>query len=71
MWIGLNFVITVVGRSFISWQGHVGGFVGGLLLAAAFVYAPKGGRSRWQLAAVATLAGLLLVATAARTAVLI
>jgi membrane associated rhomboid family serine protease len=70
MWIGLNFLITVVGRSFISWQGHLGGFVGGLLLAAALVYAPKAGRSRWQLAAAATMGGLLLVATAARTAVL-
>jgi membrane associated rhomboid family serine protease len=70
MWIGLNFLITVVGRSFISWQGHLGGFVGGLLLAAAFVYAPKASRSRWQLAAGATLGGLLLVATAARTAAL-
>ncbi len=70
MWIGLNFLITVVGRAFISWQGHLGGFVGGLLLAAAFVYAPQAGRSRWQLAAAATLSGALLLATAARTAVL-
>lgn len=70
MWIGLNFLITVVGRSFISWQGHLGGFLGGLLLAAAFVYAPKSGRSRWQLAASLTLAGLLLLSIAARTAVL-
>ena len=33
VWIGLNFVITVVGRSFISWQGHLGGFVGGVRAA--------------------------------------
>lgn len=71
MWIGLNFLITVVGRSFISWQGHLGGFLGGLLLAAAFVYAPKAHRSRWQLAAAASLGIVLLIAIAARTAVLV
>lgn len=70
MWIGLNFLITVVGRSFISWQGHLGGFLGGLLLAAAFVYAPKASRSRWQLVGGAALGTLLLVAIAARTAAL-
>lgn len=71
MWIGLNFVITVVFRSFISWQGHVGGFLGGLVLAAAFVYAPRDRRTLWQaLAAVAMLVALLL-AFAGRTLVLV
>jgi membrane associated rhomboid family serine protease len=69
-WIGLNFLLTFMVPN-ISWQGHVGGFVGGLLLAAAFVYAPKAHRSRWQLAAAASLGLVLLVAIAARTAVLV
>jgi membrane associated rhomboid family serine protease len=69
MWIGLNFVITFL-APFISWQGHLGGFIGGLLIAAAFVYAPKANRSRWQLAAGVALGVLLVLAIAARTVVL-
>ena len=48
MWIGINFVITVVGRGFISWQGHLGGFLGGVLIAAVLVYAPRERRTAWQ-----------------------
>jgi membrane associated rhomboid family serine protease len=70
VWIGLNFLITVLGRSFISWQGHLGGFVGGLVLAALIVYAPKQGRPRWQLTGVAGFGVLLVLAVAARTAAL-
>jgi membrane associated rhomboid family serine protease len=70
MWIGLNFLITVVGRAFISWEGHLGGFLGGLLIAALFVYAPKDNRSRWQIGGAAAFAVLLAVAILARTATL-
>ncbi len=70
LWIGLNFVITFL-VPFISWQGHLGGFIGGLLIAAAFVYAPKAHRSRWQLAAAGTLVAVLVVAIVARTLVLV
>ena len=67
VWIGVNFVITVMFRSFISWQGHLGGFLGGLFLAAAFVYAPRQRRGMWQLLAAGTLLVFLLVAFAGRT----
>jgi membrane associated rhomboid family serine protease len=70
LWIGLNFLITVIGRSFISWQGHLGGFLGGMLVAAAFVYAPQAHRARWQLAAVVGLVAVLGLAVVARTAAL-
>lgn len=70
LWIGLNFLITVVGRSFISWQGHLGGFLGGMLVAALFVYAPKASRSRWQLAGCAAVGTFLVFAILARTATL-
>lgn len=70
LWIGLNFLITVIGRSFISWQGHLGGFLGGMLVAAAFVYAPQAHRARWQLAAVVGLVVVLGLAVVARTAAL-
>ena len=33
-WIGINFLITFVFVNNISWQGHVGGFLGGLACAA-------------------------------------
>jgi membrane associated rhomboid family serine protease len=44
VWIGLNlaFTFTVPG---ISWQGHIGGLVGGTLVALAMVYAPKQNRA--------------------------
>ncbi|HET6652607.1 MAG TPA: rhomboid family intramembrane serine protease [Nocardioides sp.] len=70
MWIGLNFVITFL-APFISWQGHLGGFIGGLLIAAAFVYAPKANRLLWQLAAAIALGVLLALAIVARTLVLV
>ena len=70
MWIGINFLITVVGRGFISWQGHLGGFLGGLLIAGVLAYAPRERRTTWQAAGLATFAVALVVATVLRTAVL-
>jgi membrane associated rhomboid family serine protease len=67
IWIGINFLITVVFRDFISWQGHLGGFLGGLALAAAFVYAPRGRRSLVQAVAASAMLVVLTVAFALRT----
>ncbi|GCD90194.1 rhomboid family intramembrane serine protease [Nocardioides sp. LS1] len=69
-WIGINFLITVVGRGFISWQGHLGGFLGGLLIAAALVYAPRQRRTTWQVAGLTAVGVVLVVATLLRTAAL-
>jgi membrane associated rhomboid family serine protease len=65
--VAINVAITIFGASFISWQGHLGGFVGGLLLAAALVYAPKRGRSLWQAAGVGLVALLVVGVVVART----
>jgi membrane associated rhomboid family serine protease len=70
MWIGLNFLITVVGSSFISWQGHLGGFLGGVAIAAVLVYAPRERRTFWQVSGVCAVVLVSLLAIAARTLVL-
>ena len=57
--VAVNVAITVFGRGFISWQGHLGGFVGGLLLAAVLVYAPRTRRTAWQVAGLALVVALV------------
>ena len=39
IWIGINAVLTFVFG--FSWQGHLGGFLGGLAIAGILVYAPR------------------------------
>ena len=68
--VAVNVVITVLGAGFISWQGHLGGFVGGLVLALVLVYAPRTSRTAWQVAGLTAVAVLLVVAVVARTLVL-
>lgn len=54
-WLGINVVITIAGGSGISWQGHLGGLLGGVAAAAVIVLAPRERRTVLQ------TAGLLLV----------
>jgi membrane associated rhomboid family serine protease len=63
----VNGVITVVGSGYISWQGHLGGFVGGLLLALVLVYAPHRGRTAWQVSGLALATVAILVGVVLRT----
>ena len=46
-WIGINLVLTFT-LSGISWQGHLGGLLGGVVLGAAMVHAPRSHRSLVQ-----------------------
>jgi membrane associated rhomboid family serine protease len=69
-WIGANALLTFIVPN-VSWQGHLGGFVGGLLIAAILVYAPKARRTVVQSAGVVALVVILLAATAARMAMLV
>ncbi|MFT4265059.1 MAG: rhomboid family intramembrane serine protease [Nocardioides sp.] len=65
----LIWIVLSMGYSFavpnISWQGHLGGLVGGFLVAAAFAWAPRGARRRlvqWgAVAAVVVVIALLTV----------
>jgi membrane associated rhomboid family serine protease len=67
VWIGINAAITVIGRGSISWQGHLGGFLGGLLLMGLLAYAPRERRSLWQGAGVAAYVVVLVALLALRT----
>ena len=71
MWLGLNVVLTFLGRGFISWQGHLGGLVGGVLIALVIAYAPRRQRTLWQSVGLGALTACLLVALAARTFALV
>jgi membrane associated rhomboid family serine protease len=71
LWIGLNFFITVLGRGFISWQGHLGGFIGGALIGAIIAYAPRRNRTLWQSAGLGLVGVAVAVACLARAAALV
>ena len=68
--VAVNVVITVLGAGFISWQGHLGGFLGGLVLAIVLVFAPRRHRTAWQLTGMGAVAVLVTLAVVARTLVL-
>ena len=70
VWIGINFALTFFAGANISWQGHLGGFVGGIVLGAVLVYAPRERRTAWQAAGFAGVAILVVLAFAVRTATL-
>lgn len=70
MWIGINAVITVVGRGFISWQGHLGGLVTGLIVGAILIFAPKPNRATWQVLGIAAVSVALLGLLVGRTLIL-
>ena len=62
----INAFISLQGN--ISWQGHLGGFVTGVLLGLALAYAPRERRSAVQLGAFLMIWGCILIAVVARTA---
>jgi membrane associated rhomboid family serine protease len=67
--IGINVFLTFALPN-ISWQGHLGGFLGGLVIAAALVYAPRQHRTQFQVGALALVSVLIALAVAGRIATL-
>ncbi len=66
----VNLLITFAVPN-ISWQGHLGGFVGGALITALLVYAPQGRRrSAVQWAGIGAVLALVVLAVVARSLVL-
>jgi membrane associated rhomboid family serine protease len=60
MLIVLNLALSFIYRSTIAWQDHVGGLITGVLLTAAYVYAPRKNRAALQLTA--TVAAVVILA---------
>jgi membrane associated rhomboid family serine protease len=59
--IAINLAFSFVFSGFIDWRGHVGGLIGGALVALALVYAPAG-KERWLYQLTGCFAVLVLVA---------
>ncbi|WP_394940394.1 rhomboid family intramembrane serine protease [Psychromicrobium sp. YIM B11713] len=67
----INGVIGFLPGTNIAWQAHLGGLIGGALLAAIFIYAPAGKSQRiLQWGGMAALLVVLLLCTVWRTAAL-
>ena len=67
--LAINAFISLQGN--ISWQGHLGGFVTGVVLGLALAYAPRERRSTFQFAAFGVTWIVIVVAVMARTAQLV
>lgn len=69
LWIGINAVLSFT-IPHVSWQGHLGGFIGGGIVTAALVYAPRERRSLVQGALLGGVTLVLLVAAGLRMSML-
>ena len=68
-WLGINALLTFVVPN-VSWQGHLGGLLGGALVAAILVYAPRERRTAVQLGGLLAMGVALTVAALVRVAML-
>ncbi|GAA3595656.1 rhomboid family intramembrane serine protease [Klugiella xanthotipulae] len=63
--LGINFVITFLPGMNIAWQAHVGGLIGGLVVAAIYMYARKPQQKWLRVGLVAAWAAALIVLSCA------
>lgn len=68
--VGFQLVFNLLARDVISWQGHLGGFVGGVAVGVILAYAPRKSRPVYQWAGVALVALLALGLIVVRAATL-
>ncbi len=64
--LAINAVISLQGN--ISWQGHLGGFLIGLVVGAGFAYAPRARRNQVQILMFTVLWAAIIAAVLIRTA---
>lgn len=69
MWLGLNLLITFT-VPHISWEGHLGGLIGGALVTAVIVYAPRAHRGLVQWSGIGVLAALSIALIVGRAVAL-
>ena len=69
-WLGLNLVFTFYNTGSISWEGHLGGLLGGALTAAIIVYAPRKRREVVQWSGIGLVLVVALGVIAAQAAAL-
>lgn len=61
VWLGINVALSFT-ISGISWQGHMGGLIGGAAVAAILVYLPKAKRNlQWPLVAAVAVVFVALI----------
>ncbi|MFV0406587.1 MAG: rhomboid family intramembrane serine protease [Propioniciclava sp.] len=60
MWLGINVTITILNYQSISWQGHLGGFLGGAAVAWALVTIRGRNRQQRQAIALAALGAIVV-----------
>lgn len=65
IWLGINVVFTFTNSS-ISWQGHLGGLVGGLAASVIIIFAPRQNRTQLQLLGLAVLTAVIIGAITLR-----
>ncbi len=66
MLLGINAIIGFTANG-ISWEAHLGGFIGGVILGAAFAYAPRDRKGVTQLVVFAGLWTAMIIAIVLRT----
>jgi membrane associated rhomboid family serine protease len=70
LWLGLNVLITAIMWRSISWQGHLGGLIGGAIVAALLVYLPKKHRDTTQWVTLGAYAVVLIALIVVRALML-
>lgn len=67
--LAINAVISL--QAHVSWQGHLGGFLAGLLVGAVLAYAPRASRTLWQVAAFVVIWAAIVGSVVVRTGALL